>query len=116
MLVLISYWRDEESIRRGDRAEAAPAKAMPMMSCSQCGDGLPSTLECSRGISAPCHLFAPRVEERRAAGQPLLSRDQRPSGEAAPGADPEGSGPAGDLLSAADVGGDGNPITGTPQK
>lgn len=75
---------------------------------------LVSPLESSRGICAPCHLFAPLVDEPRVAGQPLLSRDQQPSGEAAPGDDPEGSGPAGDLLSPAGDGGDSDPIAGTP--
>jgi hypothetical protein len=115
MLVLISCGRDEASIRRGDRAQAAPAQAMLMIRCSQCGEVLLSALECSRGICAPCHLFAPPLEERRAAGQPLSSRDQRPSGDAAPGDAPERSGPADDLLSAAGDGGDGDPITGTPK-
>jgi hypothetical protein len=114
MLVLISYGREETSICCGDRADTAPAKVMPMMMCSQCGEVLVSALECSRGICAPCHLFAPHVEEQTTAGQPLPSRDQRPSGEAAKGDDPEGSKPAGDLLSAADDSG-GNPITGIPQ-
>ena len=70
-----------------------------MMRCSRCGEVLVSVLECSRGIYAPCHLFAPPVEEQRVAGGSLLSRDQRPSDGA--------------LLSAAGDSGASNPIAGT---